>query len=153
MTIIRGKISDLPEINLVIAQAVMAWPMPERIKRLSVPVLCYDSEDFKHYQFMLYQQGDSSAGVVVWNAQTLVKTAKGQGYLMHGLYVAPNCQGRGIGRQLMQQVFSRAADAGADGVLVKAERAALGFFEQCGLEPLPAISQTDYPYQFWHKLS
>ena len=153
MTIIKGSVSDLPAINQIIAEAVMAWPMPERMKRLSVPVLCYDSEDFKHYQFILYQQGASSVGLVVWNAQTSVETVNGRGYLMHGLYVVPSSQGQGIGRQLMQQVFSKAADAGADGVLIKAERAAISFFEQCGLAPLPAITATDYPYQFWHHLS
>lgn len=152
MSICTAKHTDLAQINQLIAQAVMAWPMPERIKRLSVPVLSYDSEDFKHYQFLLLKEVDLIVGVAVWNAKTSVMTARGTGRLLHGLYIAPAFQGRGYGQQLMGQIFAEAGALGVDGVLVKAERPALGFFKHCALQSLPASNDTDYPYQFWHQL-
>lgn len=152
MTICTGQHTDLAEINQVIAQAVRAWPMPERIKRLSVPVLCYDSEDFKHYDFVLCKETDLILGVAAWNPKISVMTARGAGLLLHGLYIAPAFQGRGYGQQLMAQIFAEAGDLGVDGVLVKAERPAIGFFKYCGLQSLPASNATDYPYQFWHQL-
>ncbi|MBT5388081.1 MAG: GNAT family N-acetyltransferase [Porticoccaceae bacterium] len=152
MTIETGTPMDLSAINRIITQAVMAWPMPERIKRLSVPVICYDSEDFKHYQFLLYLEEQMPIAVAAWNPDTVLHTAAGKGRLLHGLYVLPDCQGRGLGRLLMERVFEQAAEAHVEGVLIKAERASVGFFEHCGLERLAARSETDYPYQFWRSL-
>ena len=111
----------------------MAWPMPERLKRLSVPVLCYDCEDFNHYQFILYKDQGATVGIGAWNAQATVVTA------------------RGDGQQLMAQILSEAMAMGADGLQIKAERPAITFFEHCGLQALSAGSPKDYPYQFWYQ--
>ena len=40
---------------------------------------------------------------------------------------------------------------GADGLLVKAQKAAVGFFRHCGLTVLPVQDSTDYPYMFWYQ--
>jgi GNAT superfamily N-acetyltransferase len=152
MSIGTGYTSDLDCINHVVAAAIMSWPMPERIKRLSVPVLSYDSEDFKHYRFAVYRDADQIQGVAAWNSEEPIATKLGAGRLLHGLYIYPDFQGRGLGRTLMAAVLAEAVALGADGLVVKAERPSIGFFEQCGLQPLPAAGPTDYPYQFWYEL-
>ena len=152
MTIGTGNKTDLDCINKVVTAAVMSWPMPERIKRLSVPVLSYDNEDFKHYRFAVYKDADQIQGVAAWNPEAAVATEFGAGRLLHGLYISPDFQCRGQGRALMAAVLIEAVALGADGLVVKAERPSIGFFEQCGLRPLPAAGPTDYPYQFWYQL-
>ncbi|MDA9918980.1 GNAT family N-acetyltransferase [Porticoccaceae bacterium] len=151
MSIATGKKTDLDCINNVVAAAVMSWPMPERIKRLSVPVLSYDSEDFKHYRFVVYRQGGEIKGVAAWNPEAPLVTELGTGRLLHGLYISPDCQGRGYGRDLMAAVLCEAMTLGAEGLVIKAERPSIGFFEHCGLQPLSATGATDYPYQFWYQ--
>jgi GNAT superfamily N-acetyltransferase len=151
MSIGTGYTTDLDCINHVVAAAIMSWPMPERVKRLSVPVLSYDSEDFKHYRFAVYRDADQIQGVAAWNSEEPIATKLGAGRLLHGLYIYPDFQGRGLGRTLMAAVLAEAVALGADGLVVKAERPSIGFFEQCGLQPLPAAGPTDYPYQFWYQ--
>lgn len=151
MSIDVGKKTDLDSINNVVAEAVMSWPMPERIKRLSVPVLRYDNEDFKHYRFVIYRDSGEIQGVAAWNPEAPVLTELGTGRLLHGLYIYPRSQGRGHGQTLMAAVLAKAVAQGADGLVVKAERPSIGFFEHCGLQPLPAAGPTDYPYQFWYQ--
>ena len=152
MSIDIGKITDLHCINKVVTAAVMSWPMPERIRRLSVPVLSYDSEDFKHYRFALYRDSGEIRGVAAWNAQAPMLTEFGIGRLLHGLYISPGSQGRGHGQTLTAAVLSEAVALGADGLVVKAERPSIGFFEHCGLQSLSALGPTDYPYQYLYQL-
>jgi len=78
-------------------------------------------------------------------------TELGTGRLLHGLYISPDCQGRGYGRDLMAAVLCEAMTLGAEGLVIKAERPSIGFFERCGLQPLSATGATDYPYQFWYQ--
>ena len=42
---------DIPGINTVVCAAVNAWPLSERVRRLSLPLLQYNEEDIKHYHF------------------------------------------------------------------------------------------------------
>ena len=63
MTVAIGTLIDLELINQVIDDAVMSWPLSERNKRLSVPVLRYDQQDFRQYRFLLYKDAGRDVGV------------------------------------------------------------------------------------------
>lgn len=155
MTVRNADKSDLATINQVITNAVMAWPMPERARRLIVPVLCYnDAEDLDYYQALVWEQDGQIVGVATWDITRQIDTVKGRAKLLHGLFIAPDFQRRGIGQTLIDEVAVRAAasDASLDGLLIKAERVAIGFFEHCGLEQIKAVVPGDYPYQFWRPL-
>lgn len=155
MTIRNADRSDLGAINQVITDAVMAWPLPERARRLIVPVLCYnDGEDLDYYQALVWEEDGQIVGVATWDITRQINTAKGRAKLLHGLFIAPGFQRRGIGQTLIGEVAVRAAasDASLDGLLIKAERVAIGFFEHCGLEQIKAVAPEDYPYQFWRPL-
>ena len=71
------------------------------------------------------------------------------GILLHGLYVTPTSQAQGHGRRLQCAVFNRAYAAGAETVLVKAERVSVGYFEQCGYRRMPDAA---YPYTVYFDL-
>ena len=149
MIIVKGALEDLDLINQVIDDAVMSWPLSERNKRLSVPILSYDQQDFTEYRFILGKEAGQVVGAAAWNAQTLLSTPSGNGYLLHGLYIASAYQGRGFGTVMLRNVLLLSQMQGADGLLVKAQRPAVKFFEHCGMVLLPAENPNDYPYQFW----
>jgi N-acetylglutamate synthase-like GNAT family acetyltransferase len=148
----EGDAQDLPAINRLIANAVLAWPLADRLKRLAVPLLQYVETDIAHYSLLLAYRKDALVGVAAWAAQAMQFDDEHTGALLHGLYVEPEMQGRGIGRQLMQEVFLRSAAQGFDGVLVKAQRVSADFFAHRGMLRLPADESGEYPYRFWQEL-
>ena len=153
MTIVFGTETDLTAINQVVTSAAMAWPKSERVKRLVLPVLNYTAEDFNYYKFLLCKDRGQCVGIAVLDIEMPVETARGTGRLLHGLYVTPAEQGRGQGQLLLKKTLDLAASVGADGLVVKAERVAIGFFEHCGLQLLPASGPAEHPYQFWYQAS
>jgi GNAT superfamily N-acetyltransferase len=133
---------DLEAINDVITEAVLAWPLPERMKRLALPLLRYDEVDLRHFHAIGVVGLDRTVqhvdlfGVALWDQDAL-----------HGLYVRPEVQGRGVGRRLLESVATNARQAGIARLLVKAERVSAGYFQQQGLAA--AGSEADYPYAFY----
>ncbi|MFT6437072.1 MAG: GNAT superfamily N-acetyltransferase [Candidatus Azotimanducaceae bacterium] len=144
-----ATLEDVSQINLVIEQAVMAWPLSERLRRLSLPLLRYTEADWPHYQFLIKREHDSVVAIAAWDPHTRCATVHGHAALLHGLYVMPAWQGCGIGWRLIQEVAKLARALPVDGVLVKAERIAVSYFESRGLLVVAATDRQDYPYQFW----
>ena len=120
----------------------MSWPCTERMKRLSLPLLRYDQVDLDYFNAIgAYALGGTLKpvdlyGVAIWDQERL-----------HGLYVRPEAQRKGVGRALMQTVASSARRAGAARLLVKAERVSTGYFERQGLPA--AGSDAPYPYTYY----
>ena len=131
---------ELDSINAVISEAMMAWTLPERMKRLSLPLVRYDAVDLDHFDAIGARVSDQSAdellGVALWDNE-----------LLHGLYVRPQAQGSGIGRALLDAVRIRARRAGVQRLLVKAERVSASYFRQQGLAA--AGPESPYPYAFY----
>ena len=154
MTIQTASATDQSAINRVITDAVMAWPMTERAKRLIIPVLCYNADDLTFFQTIVWRDNDEIVAVAAWDITNRLILNKGRANLLHGLFVSPTSQGRGIGQALMAEVAKQVAQADPllDGLLIKAERVSVSFFEHCGLESIPALNAGDYPYQFWKPL-
>ena len=133
---------DLEAINQVVTEAVMSWPLAERTRRLALPVLRYDAVDLDHFEAIGVYAVNGRAlpvglyGVALWDAQ-----------LLHGLYVCPAAQRRGLGRRLLDAVAERAGRAGTARLLIKAERVSASYFERLGLPR--ADAETAYPYAFY----
>ncbi len=143
--------ADLTSANAVVVSAVMAWPMADRVKRLSIPLLTYNEVDADHLRLIGFFDGEACQGIAAWEpALGNIGPNAELGVVLHGLYVQPARQGRGIGRALQDVVFGRAANDGAAGVLVKAERVSMSYFKTCGYEALTGAS---YPYTFWRSLA
>ncbi|WP_026186181.1 GNAT family N-acetyltransferase [Thioalkalivibrio thiocyanodenitrificans] len=143
--------AELPDINGVIERAVMTWRLPERVKRLSLPLYRYDETDLGHLEVCVAEDEARIAGVAAWEpAETSDLPADRRGLLLHGLYVDPERQRRGIGNRLLGACVERARALGLDGVLIKAQSDAEPFFEKQGLERLPVRDESrDYVLRFW----
>ena len=135
---------DLNAINCVIDAAVMAWPLAQRVKRLSLSALRYDAQDYEHFEMFVALKDNEIVGVAVWDPVD-------ESGLFHGLYVEPKSQRAGVGKRLMQRVLDRASYLGHESVLVRAERVSAGYFERQRFERV-IVSESEYPYQYRRKL-
>ena len=146
-----GEAADLEGLNAVIARAVMGWDLPERVKRLSMPLYRYDVLDLEHLDMVVAEHDGRIIGVATWEEAHSRDVPAGRPALsLHGLYVDPEWQRHGVGRALLAAVRAAAADRGVAGILVKAQVDARGFFAAAGLEPVPvADGERDYAHRFW----
>ncbi len=145
--------ADLPAINGVIERAVMTWRLPERVKRLSLPLYRYSETDLGHLEVWVVEADSGIAGLASWEPAEAADLPEGKsGLLLHGLYVDPDRQHRGIGSQLLSASQARARELGLDGVLIKAQAGAEPFFQRRGLERLPVRDESrDYALRYWHR--
>ena len=142
-------VTDLILVNSVIISAVESWQLPERLKRLSLPILQYAAEDLAEFEFFLHDHNDSVNGVAVLGRDAGLKGKHGtRCALLHGLYVHADAQRTGVGRALQQTVAVHARELGCEGLLVKAQRVARSYFEAQGYEECESQS-VDYPYLYW----
>ena len=146
---------DLDAINAVIERAVMTWKLPERVKRLALPTYRYDAFDLKHLRVTVAE--DEAAGIVgvvaCDEAAERDCPPDRRGLLVHGIYVDPAWQRGGLGGRLLAAAEAAARGLGCDGLLVKAQADAVGFFEARGLVRLPVVdADRDYPHRFWFGL-
>jgi len=151
ITLRKAGSEDLPALNRVVQAAFMTWDLPERVKRLSLSSYLYDEMDLQYLELMLAERAGRVVGVAAWE-QATQRDCPGdaRGLLLHGLYVHPEEAGRGIGRELLAAAQDAAAAAGMDGVLVKAQTDAVGFFERLGLQALPVEDTArHYASRFW----
>jgi predicted N-acetyltransferase YhbS len=151
----QAEEADLAALNAVIERAVMTWNLPERVKRLSLSTYRYQPHDLEHLHLVVAEDaGQAIIGVAAWesaNARDL--PADKRGLLLHGLYIDPAQARRGVGGRLLEAALDAAREQGCDGLLVKAQSDAAGFFAARGMQPLPVVDiARDYPYRFWQAL-
>jgi len=148
----RATEAELDAVNALIECAVMTWALPERVKRLSLPSYRYQAHDLDHLELVLAEAGETGiVGIAAWEQADPGDAPAGcRGLLLHGIYVDPAQHHRGIGTRLLAAAEDAARVGGFDGVLVKAQSGAEGFFLAQGLQGLPVEDHTrDYPYRFW----
>ena len=154
-TVIRAaQEPDLLSINAIIDSCVMEWDLPERVKRLSLSSYRYSSCDLAHFEIVLAEVlGGEIAGVAAWQpAAARDLPADKTGMLLHGLYVAPRYQHRGIGSLLVNAALNAVQAHGMEGLLVKAQTGAIGFFQSREFAKLPIQNaERDYPHRWWRQ--
>jgi GNAT superfamily N-acetyltransferase len=146
-----GKV-DLVAINRVIEAAVMSWQLPERVRRLALPVYRYTEVDLVYLDAVVAEdRGGRLAGVATWEGARGGDLPDGvDALLLHGLYVVPDCHCQGIGRRLFQAAESAVGAQGRDGLLVRAQADAGGFFLAMGMQPIEVRSPgAHYAHRFW----
>lgn len=154
MTIRPAQRAELDTLNQIVTAAVMGWPVSDRVKRTSLPILRYDAMDMDELEFLVAEERGEIAGLAAWDATTSLRGPDGlTGALLHGLYVQPERQAEGIGRTLQNAVVRQAAERGFDGVLVKAERPSASYFAAQGYQHLPESRELglQYPYLYWRR--
>ena len=90
-------------------------------------------------------------GIAAWESADSHDVPNGvSALLLHGIYVEPGQMHCGIGRRLLTLAEQAAGEGGFNGLLVKAQAGAEGFFNSCGMERLPIENAgRDYPHRFW----
>lgn len=144
--------ADLPPLNAVIERAIMSWSLPERVKRLALPSYRYVAHDLAHLHIVVAEApGQGIVGVAAWEeADPRDLPEKHCGLLLHGLYVSPEWQRKGVGSLLMDAAQTAVADKKLDGLLVKAQADAAPFFLARGMAALPVVNpERDYANRFW----
>ena len=148
----QAQAHDLPALNAVIERAVMTWKLPERVKRLSLATYRYQPHDLEHLHIVVAEDaGRAIIGVAAWEpANPRDVPAEQCGLLLHGLYVDPGHAHRGIGSCLLEAALAAGREQGFDGLLVKAQADADGFFAARGMQRLPVADPArDYPHRLW----
>ena len=144
--------ADLDAANGIIERAVNTWNLPERVKRLAMPSYLYSEHDLRHLHLVLAELDPYGViGVAAWEPAAARDCPSGRrGLLLHGLYVDPQRQRRGAGSLLLSAAAAAARESGYDGVLVKAQADAEGFFRAQGLRALTVEdAERDYPHRYW----
>jgi len=140
-------------INHVIEQAVMGWDLPERVKQLSVSSYYYHEHDFEHFRIIVAEVNKEIVGVIAWEQSPISIQDSKQALVLHGIFVNPLYHGRSIGQKLFQFAVEAARKAGCDGLLVRAQKDAEGFFYKMGMKKLDVVDdRRDYAHRFWKPL-
>ena len=94
-------------------------------------------------------------GVAAWEPAAVRDCPQGcRGLQLHGIYVEPNQQQRGVGARLLSAAGTAARAERYDGLLVKVQADAEGFFGKRGLQKvLPLHPDRDCPHRFWLDLT
>lgn len=148
----QANANDLAALNGVVERAFMTWQLPERVKRLSLPSYRYHPHDLVHLHIVVAEDADRVIiGVAAWEPASPRDLPAGQrGLLMHGLYVDPMHLRHGIGTRLLDAALAAAQEQGFDGLLIKAQADANGYFSARGMQRLQVTdSARDYPHRFW----
>ena len=148
--IARSEQNDLATINGIVERAVLRWPMSIRVKRRAIPLLQYDAIDMASYVFFRCELGDIIVAAIALDFEYLGAHHSRNDLLLHGIYVDPVAQGRGVGRALLEFAEHQAREHNFAGVALKAERVSRGFFENRGYSHNAPRTSDDYPY-FYQK--
>ena len=150
-----GGAKDLPGVNGIIEAAIGTWNLPERVKRLALPLYRYTDVDLTHLELSLLEGPGGLMAVAAWeSADARDVPGDGPAKLLHGLYVIPDAHRTGVGSRLLEDGIRSARASGSRGVLVRAQADAEGFFERLGFSRLPVRDESrDYAARFWLSLS
>lgn len=143
--------ADLDAINQLIGSAIGTWNLADRVKRISLPLYCYDEQDLADLQILVVETQDLRIAGISALEQTETTDSEGRSIsLLHGLYVDPDFHRKGVGTALLEAIEILAHSNGADSLLVKARPEAVSFFEHRGFEKLAVKDNSrEYPYQLW----
>lgn len=141
--------------NQVVAEALRSWGLSERVRRLALPSLLYDQFDLEHMRISLVEdlEGRGSAAVA-WEESGGLDARRGPRVtLLHGLYVTPRCQRRGLGTRLLERIAALSGARGSSGILLRAWHQSEPFFLARGFSPLDPAEPPDlYPRRLWRGL-
>lgn len=145
---------DLAAINTVIEAAVMNWRLPERIKRLALPSYRYTNVDLEHLEAIVAETVEKGLVGVATCEISDSEIPGRQALLLHGLYVRPEVQHQGIGSLLFSAIEALVPRYGCDGLVLRAQSDAVGFFELHKMQRLESTNpKSDYAHRLWKPVS
>jgi GNAT superfamily N-acetyltransferase len=150
-----ASVADLHTVNQVVNESIASWGLPERVRRLATPSLSYNESDFQHMNVILLTNPErKGVAVAAWEEAAGTDMPEStHGVLIHGLYVVPEYQRRGLGSRLIELVAKRISEHDGDGMAVRAWRDSLAFFLSRGFTPLHSQQSGEtYPRRLWKAL-
>lgn len=137
LTIRPAVPGDLDTINAIIARAIQGWALPERVKRLTLPSLQYTTIDFDFQSLWLAVYEQHPVAMSAWeDADSVDQHNYAPTLLLHGIYVDPSAQGRGVGRCLFAQAEVIARSRNLAAIVVKAQKGSEPFYRALGMVPM-----------------
>lgn len=149
----RAQPQELETVNALVGRAIHSWDLPDRIKRISLPIYLYRASDLEFMHIIVAEDPDGNiVGVAAWELAASKDTPRGcSALLLHGIYVDPDLHRCGIGSRLLDAAVQAAANEYYDGLVVKAQNGAVPFFEALGLERLAETNPDRcYADRFWY---
>jgi GNAT superfamily N-acetyltransferase len=143
-----GAGRDLDTINGIVAAATLSWNLPARVRRLALPSLLYNAVDLQHMSIARVDADTFGAlGVALWeDTGDAGQAADKRAVLLHGLYIVPHYQRRGVGTRLLELVADWARARGFESIHARAWRESESFFIARGFTARAANGTADtYP--------
>jgi N-acetylglutamate synthase-like GNAT family acetyltransferase len=137
----KAGVEDLNSINRIIELCLSNRPVSDRIKKLTLPSLLFESTDLEY--MAIWVAGEPVNGVL--GLQEI-----DEGMLLHSMYVDPNNFNQGVGSELFRHARKLTAKNNKDRLIVKAFSESIGFFEKIGFTPSDILN---YPHTLEHRLS
>jgi GNAT superfamily N-acetyltransferase len=136
----------LAAVNALIERAIEGWDLSPRVKRAAAESYRYDAHDAAEGQFLRAFDADGAlSGVAVLLAPDPRDADPAEARLLHGLFVAPERQGHGVGARLLEAAGAAARDGGATRLIVRAQRGARDYFRDRGFQQM---ADAAYPHSF-----
>jgi N-acetylglutamate synthase-like GNAT family acetyltransferase len=130
----KAGVEDLNSINRVIELCLNNRPVTERIKKLTLSSLLFESTDLNY--MTIWVVGEPTTGVL--GLQKI-----DEGMLLHSLYVDPSKSNQGVGTELFRHARQLTANNNQDRLIVKSFSESVGFFKKIGFTPSYIL---DYPH-------
>lgn len=148
-----ARAEEIEAVQGLIEAAMASWGSTPRLLRLSAPLYRIDAAALAEGGVWVAEDARYGLLGVAMAAPAAVPFPQGRVFDLQGLFVAPACQGQGVGRRLVAAVAEEAVARGYAGLLVKAHARACGFFERLGCARLPVgDARRDYPHRYWLSL-
>ena len=128
-------------INQIMQEAVSRWQLTDRLLRLTLPLLRYQDEDFKTMSISMVSENKEPLGFVSWHHVQTTRHSIPDSLSLHGLYIRPEAQARGFGKQLLFYAENHARAVGASRLELKAWRDAESYFRNLGFAAKDSIEQ------------
>lgn len=140
MNVQKASEKDLEEFNRVITDAVMQWDLPDRVKRLSLSSFHYDVHDLQHMDIYVAKDDEQTIiGVIACEMTDLPSEI-----LLHGIFVRPNDQRKGVGKLLLETVEQNLPSSMIRTIVVKPQKGAQSFFRALGFERVKSHGKNQY---------
>jgi N-acetylglutamate synthase-like GNAT family acetyltransferase len=130
----KAGVEDLNSINRVIELCLNNRPVTERIKKLTLSSLLFESTDLNY--LAIWVVGEPATGVL--GLQKI-----DEGMLLHSIYVDPSKSNQGVGTELFRHARQLTANNNQDRLIVKPFSESVGFFKKIGFTPSYIL---DYPH-------
>ncbi|MDJ0882376.1 MAG: GNAT family N-acetyltransferase [Gammaproteobacteria bacterium] len=142
VNIVKAQETDLFKINAIVRSSLWGWQLPERVKKLSLSSYLYDEADLNDLSIYLMKSDNEVLGVLVLEIPMMSCQKDRQDLSIHGLYIVPEHQRKGLGLKMLDFALNQAMDLGLSGMTVKSQKDATSFYLKAGFRLMRSYPKT-----------